>query len=121
MSRDAGLLIIQLENAFGEFEGCVCEFSFSWNLTVSAILQPSFVALLLFPAEQSHATNGVNDGASSAQSGESGPSSGDDTNGILDVLWKMLLKSAELVKRLADHFLMLIFFVPSPLEFNFHT
>jgi len=78
--------------------------SFSWNLYESGFLQPSLVALLLFPAEPSHATSRVNDGASSAQSGQSGSSGGDDTIGVLDVLWNMLLKSAELVKRLADHF-----------------
>jgi hypothetical protein len=68
-------------------------------------LQPSLVALLLFPAEQSQSTSRVSGGASSVQSGQSGPSSGDETNGVLDVLWNMLLKSAELVKRLAGLFL----------------
>jgi len=67
-------------------------------------LQPSLVALLLFPAEQSHATSGLNHGAPSAHSRQPGSSGVDGTNGVLDVLWKTLLKSAELVKRLVDHF-----------------
>ncbi|KAG0574974.1 hypothetical protein KC19_VG307200 [Ceratodon purpureus] len=66
-------------------------------LTIAVIWQPALVALLLFPAEQSQSTCRVSGGLS-ANSAQPGPPSGDESNGVLDVLWKILLKSAELVK-----------------------
>lgn len=62
------------------------------------------MALFLFPAEQSLSTIRVTGDLSAAQSAHSGPSSADHSSGVLDVLWKTILKSNELVKRYATYF-----------------
>ncbi|XP_024375793.1 uncharacterized protein [Physcomitrium patens] len=67
-------------------------------LTTAVKWQPSLVALFLFPAEQSLSTIRVTGDLSAAQSAHSGPSSADHSSGVLDVLWKTILKSNELVK-----------------------
>lgn len=65
-------------------------------------LQPSLVALFLFPTEQTVATNAIKSGA---QSGSHAPSFLEGkSSGVSGMLWKVLLKSAELVKRLASFF-----------------
>lgn len=68
-------------------------------------LQPSLVALFLFPTEQTVATNAIKSGAFTPQSGSPAPFLLEDkSSGVAGMLWKVLLKSAELVKRLASLF-----------------
>jgi len=68
-------------------------------LSTAVKYQPSLVALFLFPTEQTVATNAIKSGASTPQSGSPVPSFLEGkSSGVSGMLWKVLLKSAELVK-----------------------